>query len=993
MVPVSPISFRVLGPLNVDVAGRALSLGGPKPRALLATLLLQPDVLVSTETLVDVLWPETPPPSATANVRTYVHNLRRRLAEGGTELAECIQSRASGYIFLPGHGELDMTEFEAHAAEAKQALTEGRLRDALEVLEQACGLWRGHVLEDLAHPHIWQSTVARLDELRVSVQQQRLKTKIELGQRDEAIAELRGLLAEHPLREELWQQLIQALVDSGRKAEALYTYAEVEQILLDELDTEPGPRLRELRAELLAATRKPRKARTSTPPSAPNRAPTPSAAAPIPYPIQQLPLDPPDFTGRTGTVDGLVRLLRERHSAGAPAVIVLSGTAGVGKSTIAVHAAHAVAAEFPEGQLHLDLRGTSSTARTPASVLAELLRGLGVPDSGMPCEVGERSTLLRSRLARRRMCIVFDDAGDAAQVRPLLPGTGACAVLITSRARMPELTGAHRVHVDVLPETEAVRLLAAIIGESRVSAEPGDATSIVRSCGCLPLAIRVVGAKLANRPHWSLRTLAERLHDEHRRLDELRIGDLEVRASVGLSYRQLRPEAALAFRRLGTLGAVTFPGWVVAALLGVPEADDVLDALVAASLVELVGSDANGQPRYRLHDLLRCHAAEQGERDDEQDRRKAIRRVLEGYVGLAGEAARRMPIHFFGICDVALPGDTWRPGEPDALLADPVAWFDAESHTAIAAVVLAERWNLDDLAWRLTIALTPYFDLHGHRDDWRHTHEIALAAARRTGDAYGQATVLRNLGQLYMYQDRCSDALAAFERSRQLFQRVHDDQGTAIALAGVGSVLRQYEQYEPALDVFHEVLELFLRVGDQHGEAVARISVGTAWLQRGCRATAGRWFTDAYELCARIGDRHREAHALKRLALLDQQLGNLAAARERMDQAIAIFDELGDDHCVGYAHQALGELCLRSGDLAHAQLLLVNSLSVHRRSGDRTSEAEAAELLGELHEALRQPERSRAYHQRAQVIRREHPVPGGADAPPLRHATALGPAG
>lgn len=958
------ISFRILGPLEVAVAGRTVALGGPKPRVLLAALLLQANVVVPTDALVEVLWPGSPPRSAAANLRTYVHSLRRRLAEADPELEERIQGRAGGYLVTVSPEELDYARFEQHIADAGAAADP---RVALAALGRADGLWRGDVLEDLPHSHTWTPAVARLAESRLSVQEHRIRLRAAFGEHAEAVVELRALLADHPLREELWQQLILALDACDRRAEALTAYTQAERVLREELDTEPGPKLREVRARLTTD-------------------PKPPVLPANPVPVCQLPLDLPDFTGREDLVAGLVGVLDDCRAAQRPAVVVLSGPPGVGKSSIAVRVAHAMRAEFPDGQLHIDLRGTTESPRRPFDVLPELLRALGVPDSGMPRRRHERAALLRARLAGRRVCIVLDDAGGAAQVRPLLPGAGASAVLITSRVRMPDLEGARSLEVGVLAENDAARLLSGILGEARVAAEPEEAAAILRSCGRLPLAIRVAGAKLDHRPNWTLRMLADRLSDEHRRLDELRVGDLAVRASVTSSYDQLPGSAARAFRGLGLLGPVRFPAWVVGAVLDRPGADDVLDVLVDAHLVELVAADVGGQPRYRLHDLLRVYAAGQAELDSLDERRLRVRRVLEGYTSLATEAAERMPIHFFGV--VSVPGEA-EPWRPDGVPVDPDTWFEAELRTGVAMVELAAAWGFDDLAWRLTAACTPYFDLRGQHDDWQRTHEIALAAARRSGDPHGQAIVLRNLGQLDLYRDDYDDALDAFEQSLRLFQEVGNDSGAGIALAGLGTVRRIGGQNGRALDHCHEALELFARAGDRHGEAVARIAIGTVWLAQSCYATAGRWFADAYELAAEIGDRHREAHALQRLALLHQSRGNLGAAREELDRAIAIFDELGDDHCVGYAHQSLGRLYLVSGDLAHARLLLVNSLSVHQRNGDRRSEAEAAELLGELHERLEQPAKARECLLRALGIWRELQA-GAQEAALAERLRALG---
>ncbi|MEV4317285.1 BTAD domain-containing putative transcriptional regulator [Actinocrispum sp. NPDC049592] len=855
------IAFGVLGPLEVTVAGVAVPLGGRKPRMLLATLLLAPNTTVDVDTLVDVLWPENPPRSAVANIRTYAHSLRAAI---GTR----VRSRPGGYEIAVEPGELDMTEFEAHARRGS--------------LDAARELWRGRALADLPCCPEWEPTLARLEELRLDVLE-----KCRLG-----VPELRGLLAEHPLREELWRQLVLALHGSGRDAEAAQAYAEAARVLATELGTRPGPQLRQAYEEISV------------------------------FPVCQLPLDVADFTGRAAAVTTIEDLLRGRL----PLVVAVTGPPGAGKSTVAVHIGHRMAGEFPDGQLYIDLRQTTDP-------LAYVLDTLGIPD--VYSSHTARAARYRSALARRRMLVVIDNATDIGQITPLLPGSGGCAVIITSRHRMPDLVGAVPVPLGALTDNEARELLARIAGR-RIAEEPVQANEILAACGNLPLAIRVAAAKLAARPSVPVRVLADRLRDDRRRLDELTIGSLAVRTSVTDSYERLTPEAARAFRFAGLLGPSWFPGWALAALLDRPNADDVLDSLVDANLLEVAGAT----PRYRLPEVFRCYAGERITAEPRREIEAAAKRALSGYLGEATHAAMRMPIPFFGL----LP----RHAVTGGFDGDPVEWFGTERATVLSLLHLAERLGLHTYAWRIPAVYAPYFDLRGEHGEWQRTNEFALRGARAADDPHGTAVVLRNLGQVNLYQDRYTAAENALREAMRLFTRTEDESGVGVSLAGIGTVQRVRGEYGPALASQRRALRIFVRARQPSLEAAARLAVGTVLLAQQRFPLAEKWLTDARRQAVEIGDRHREAHALQRLASLRSRQGEPERALDHLETATDVFEHLGDDHCVAYARQHIGEIYLGNGEHAQAVALLTSSLEAHRRSGDRRSAAEVSQLLDRL---------------------------------------------
>ncbi|MEW9550575.1 BTAD domain-containing putative transcriptional regulator [Nonomuraea sp. NPDC050783] len=942
----------------VRTAERALRVAGRKPRLLLASLLLEANQVVGSDALIEVLWPARAPSSAVANLRTYVSALRGPVGEAGGRIV----AHPSGYAVELRTGQLDVLLFEDLVARARAA---GRPGEAAGHLRDALALWRGTPLADLPASPVWDARLRALVQARLGAAEELVGTKLAREEYTAAVDDLRELIGEHPYREDLWQRLILALHRSGRRAEALHAYTEIRRQLVDDLGIEPGQELRDAHAAVLADEPPHR------PPGPPRGLPLvprqPSYQPPVPH---QLPADVPDFTGRAAESAALTRALSPagRGPGGPPSIAVVTGPPGVGKSALAVHCAHAVRAAYPQGQLHLALGGTAETPADPADLLAEALRALGVAEGAMPASAHERATLYRSLLAGRPMLVFLDDAADAAQVRPLLPGSG-CAVLVTSRRRITELPGALLLELDALTPAEGGELLARIAGAARVAAEPEAARAIVAACGGLPLAVRVAGARLAARPGWSLQELRRRLADETTLLDELRAGDLEVRACFDLSYRRLPGEAALALRALGLLGPATVPAWVADAVLDRHRSDAVMDTLVDASLLRLAGTDPLGRPRYRLPDLVRCTARERAAGGEAE--RQALARVLGGWTSAAEHAAARLPTTLFTVPAAAAPRWSLERETLGRLTADPLTWFDAEREALVQAVRLAAGTGAAQAAWGLAATLVPYFDLHCRLDDWRLTHHLALEAARAAGDRRGEAAMLRGLGQVSLYQDRYAEAGDMLRRARTIFRELGDARGEAISICGLGAVDEFSGRHLRALGRFRHALAMFLAEGDADGEAYARQAIGRVHLSLRDLGRASRWLGRALRLAGELGDDHREGCVSMQLGRLHTLAARPEEAMRLQGRALDIFQALGDRHCGAYALRGLGGLHAARGDRSHGSAELRRSLEIFQQLGDRSGEADASQALGELYRAAGRATLAGHYLERAGRLRRE----------------------
>jgi DNA-binding SARP family transcriptional activator/tetratricopeptide (TPR) repeat protein len=943
----------VLGPVAAWYGDDELPVGQPRQQAVLGTLAMRANRVISRGELVDAVWGQDPPASAESGIYTYVAGLRRVIEPSRTLRGpgRVLVSSGAGYVLHLVPGQPDAVAFEQQLARARQLRKSGDLAGAAGALEGALGLWRGAAFAAVPGPFAETERV-RLTELRSAAAEERADALLALGRHQEVVPDLTAMVADHPLRERMRGLLMIALYRGGRHAESLRVFQDGKRVLAEELGIDPGGELSRIYQQVL----------TSDPALNPVLAPgtvlrspgsADSAAADegsdaaletglghgrswlagdrgLPVPAQ-LPLDAHGFSGRHDELRMLHALLPSAQTAGmaesvpitqtagtaeSVPIAVISGTAGIGKTALAVRFGHQVANRFPGGQLYINLRGLDPG--TPPMETGEALRfvldAFGVPPHRIPVCTDERAALYRSLVDGKQVLIVLDNASDAAQVRPLLPGSPGCLVVVTSRKQMAGLVaaeGAALVTLDVLSHSEAREMLARRLGQDRVAAEPEAADEIVEACACLPLALSIAVGRAAGKPKRPLSALAAELRDARVRLDALEAEDTftDVRAVLSWSYDQLSRTAARMFRLLGLHPGPDISLPAAASLAGIPRAE-AGTALRELARTHLVTGHLPG--RYTCNELLRVYAADLAERaDSDQERRAALRRVLDHYLHTAMAASQR-----FSPTRSPLRLPPPQPGVLPADLADrdqAMAWFDAEVRVLLALISYAEANGFDTYAWQIPWALSPFFHRRGRWRDYVASQQTALAAARRLADPVARAHAHHLLGHAQAQLEDYDAAEPNVHQALGMFRDLGDRDGEAVVLNGLALMLEKQGRYEQALAYALDALRMLKAVG--HWWTQATLENGVGWLY----AHLGQ-YSDALTYCQRALSLHREsghrggaADTLDSLGYIYLHLGDLAQARAHYEQAIEAYRELGAVFGEGNSLAGLGDVLASEG--------------------------------------------------------------------------------
>jgi DNA-binding SARP family transcriptional activator/tetratricopeptide (TPR) repeat protein len=871
---------------------------------LLGVLSLAPGEPVDAGQLVDLVW--GPERGSQAALHTTVYRLRAWLRDRLANHAR-VERTDEGYLLLTDACEVDTVRFRDLVAGA----VEGTDGERIAALDRALDLWRGPVLGSAASWLHEVPAVVALERARMAAVRELAELCLRAGEHAVAVRQLRRLVDSHLFDEPLHALLIRALGAGGAVADAMRVYDQLRARLAMELGIDPSQEIQRLYQQLLAAE----------PTPATTDLPAPHPPHPVP---RQLPAPPPEFTGRNDEVATLCEALLHGRG-GHPPLVAVDGVAGVGKSALALHVGSRIASSFPDGQLYINLQGAAAgmLPLKPYEILSRWLRQLGVAGSDLPPQIEDAAALWRSLLADRQLLLVLDDAVSPEQIRTLLPSGPGCAALVTSRTVLSTLDCTRFVHLQPLTTPDAVTLLSRVVGEHRVSSDPAAVDEIVNLCEHLPLLLRIVSARLIARPSWSVRAIADRLRQEQRRLDELQVDNLSVRASLEVGLRGAGGDAIRVFPFLGLLGAPEFDLALAASLAGgtLPDTEAAMDRLVDARLV-----DSPLPNRFRMHDMIRLYARDQAAHQvTDTERQAALGRALAHYLSVAEQARLLLDPNEPGYLPIG-PAPAHPAGFALHQQAAATAWIDANApYLPDVMAELAAQPELTASTARLALLAYPALAVRDHWPEMIRLDTIAIRAAQRSDQPELEALARNHLGTAYGQTNQLDEGLAEFRTALRLWEGLNDQHQMAKVLNNLGILARMRGDLIESVSCHERCITLF----------------------RG------------------VGDRNNEARALQNLGLVERRLGRHANAVAACEQAVKIFRTLGDEYRLGLT---LGDLahCIRlAGRLRDSVAIYEDSLRVVRQCGNRYGEAEQLWGLGEALHALGDIPTARSHWQAA----------------------------
>jgi DNA-binding SARP family transcriptional activator len=931
------MEILVLGPLELRDGDSRVVVSAAKQQVLLALLLVQANQFVQPDELAEALWPEGVRPAKTT-LHSLVYRVRRMLGAGGGPDAATLSHDSHGYMLRVAPEAVDLYRFERLVAEGRRLLDQGNHASAADHLRAGLALWRGEAFAGVEADSI-RARATSAHELRLDALEWRLTASLRLGEHRQNLDELKGLVAEHPYREGFWELLMAALYQSGQQAAALEAYQRLYQILDHDLGIQPGPNVQELQRQILSGASKL------------GGALQPTARPRLPVP-RLLPTSVGTFVGREEELKALDALLPglpglEGPRAASTVICLITGTGGIGKTALALRWAHHAVDSFPDGQLHVNLRGFDPSGQPvrPTEAIRHFLLAFGLTAEQIPVELEARAALFRSLLAGKRVLVLLDNAADEQQVRPLLPASPGCLVLVTSRRRLRGLVAAEAacpIVLDPLGDDDARELLLRRLGKSRVATQTRAIRELIDGCGGLPLALTVVAAQAATRPELRLGSFAARIRTSRTSLDPFSGSDVatDLRAVFSWSYTALGPHSARLFRLLGLHPGpdVTVPA--AASLVGVPAARSLtmLDELAEAQLL------TEHQPgRYLSHDLLRAYAAELAGHDDETERRLATRRLVEHYVHTAHAAARTLhPQRAAVTLAAAQPG----------VLPEPIAdgehafrWLDAERPVLSSITVTAFADGLDAEVCQLAWALADYYERRGLLQDRAATGQLALKAAQRLGEEGVQAREHRGLGKVYGKLSRYTEAETHLEQAFQIAAGMGDFAGQGGALQNLAGVLSRQGRDSDALDLERRAVDLFRAGGRTDAEASALNAIGWRLARLGAPQSGLTYCQQALALQTEIGDRFTEPETWDSIGFIQHVLGDYSKAVDSYQKALDLFEQLGRRYWQADTLTHLGDTLTSAGDTDGGRRYWQEALAIFHELGHPDADKVRAKLI------------------------------------------------